>query len=104
MKTVGLAERLINAYPHALDGGQRQKIGIARALLSAIFVPEVGANQKRIPLCGELSSPIDLPNECRFAKRCSHHCEACEYGILPLIEVSKYHLLLAIGLSHWTAS
>ncbi len=32
MDTVGLAERLVNSYPHELDGGRRQRIGIARAL------------------------------------------------------------------------
>lgn len=32
METVGLAERLYNSYPHELDGGRRQRIGIARAL------------------------------------------------------------------------
>ena len=32
MSTVGLAERLENSYPHELDGGRRQRIGIARAL------------------------------------------------------------------------
>ena len=32
METVGLAERFINSYPHELDGGRRQRIGIARAL------------------------------------------------------------------------
>jgi len=32
MDTVGLAERLWNSYPHELDGGRRQRIGIARAL------------------------------------------------------------------------
>ena len=32
MDTVGLAQRLSNSYPHELDGGRRQRIGIARAL------------------------------------------------------------------------
>ena len=32
METVGLARRLDMAYPHELDGGRRQRIGIARAL------------------------------------------------------------------------
>jgi peptide/nickel transport system ATP-binding protein len=32
MATVGLADRLYDAYPHELDGGRRQRIGIARAL------------------------------------------------------------------------
>lgn len=32
METVGLAPRLFNTYPHELDGGRRQRIGIARAL------------------------------------------------------------------------
>ncbi|MDY3868723.1 MAG: oligopeptide/dipeptide ABC transporter ATP-binding protein [Pyramidobacter sp.] len=32
MDTVGLAQRLITSFPHELDGGRRQRIGIARAL------------------------------------------------------------------------
>ena len=32
MDVVGLASRLVNSYPHELDGGRRQRIGIARAL------------------------------------------------------------------------
>lgn len=32
MDTVGLARRFKDAYPHELDGGRRQRIGIARAL------------------------------------------------------------------------
>lgn len=32
MNLVGLAKRLESSYPHELDGGRRQRIGIARAL------------------------------------------------------------------------
>lgn len=32
MSIVGLAERFVNTYPHELDGGRRQRIGVARAL------------------------------------------------------------------------
>lgn len=32
METVGLAERFSMTFPHELDGGRRQRIGIARAL------------------------------------------------------------------------
>ena len=39
MDTVGLARRLVDAYPHELDGGRRQRIGIARSLaLSPEFI------------------------------------------------------------------
>ncbi len=39
MDTVGLAERLTTSFPHELDGGRRQRIGIARALaLSPEFI------------------------------------------------------------------
>ena len=32
MKLVGIDERLRDSYPHELDGGRRQRVGIARAL------------------------------------------------------------------------
>ena len=32
MDTVGIASRLAGAYPHELDGGRRQRVGVARAL------------------------------------------------------------------------
>lgn len=32
MEVVGLSQRLVNTYPHELDGGRRQRIGVARAL------------------------------------------------------------------------
>lgn len=176
METVGLSERLINTYPHELDGGRRQRIGIARALavepkfivcdepvsaldvsiqaqilnlleelqekmgltyifithdlsvvnhfandiavmylgqlvekasaeelfsnplhpytkalLSAIPIPELGKKKERILLKGEITSPINLPDACRFAKRCNCVCEKCHMKNPELIEVSKGH-------------
>jgi peptide/nickel transport system ATP-binding protein len=178
MEMVGLAERLFNAYPHELDGGRRQRIGIARALavepkfivcdepvsaldvsiqaqilnllkdllrdkgltfifithdlavvnyfsddimvmylgetvehapskelfenpmhpytkalLSAVLVPKARANKERIQLRGELASPINPADECRFAKRCNYYCKDCDKGTPPLVEVSYGHFV-----------
>ena len=178
MDTVGLARRFANAYPHELDGGRRQRIGVARALslnpkfivcdepvsaldvsiqaqiinllqdlqkdfgltyifithdlsvvrhisndigvmylgqmvektnarelfkkqlhpytkalLSAIPVPDIHNKSKRIILRGEISTPINPPDECRFAARCNYSCEECRAGQPVLEEAEPNHFV-----------
>ena len=170
MDTVGLARRYYNAFPHELDGGRRQRIGIARALaldpkfivcdepvsaldvsiqaqilnlmqdlqeahgfsymfithdmsvvkhisddimvmylgqvvekceadllfektlhpyskalLSAIPDVNIHAPKKKVTLKGELASPIDPPDGCRFAVRCPYATEKC-HSVNPVLE------------------
>ena len=179
METVGLAERYINVYPHELDGGRRQRIGIARALavepklivcdepvsaldvsiqaqilnllrqlqqdmgltyifithdlsvvkyfsddiavmylgqmvekapsdilfknpihpytkalLSAIPLPVVGKDKpKRQLIKGEITSPVNLPDECRFGKRCDYVQQCCKKGNPKLRESEQNHFV-----------
>jgi len=180
METVGLASRLMNSYPHELDGGRRQRIGIARALavkpkliicdepvsaldvsiqaqilnllkklqkdlgltyifithnlavvkyfsddiavmylgqlvekassddifaspthpytkalLSAIPIPKVTKErvQRRL-IRGEVTSPVNLPDECRFLKRCDECDEAlCRTKNPELKEIAPNHFV-----------
>lgn len=64
------------------------------ALLSAIPIPEVGGvRREHILLKGEISSPVNLPDECRFAKRCNYATEACLHGNPPLTEMRPGHFV-----------
>jgi len=180
MDLVQLAERFQNSYPHELDGGRRQRIGIARALalnpqfivcdepvsaldvsiqaqvlnllqdlqrelqltymfithdmsvvkhisddiivmylgqivekspakelfkrqyhpytkalLSAIPIPSLHNRPEKIILKGELSSPINPKNHCRFAGRCAYCTEECKQ--LPAPELKE------LGQGHFVA-
>ena len=49
----------------------------SKALLSAIPTVDIHAEKKRIPLKGEIVSPIDPKPGCRFAARCPYATEEC---------------------------
>ena len=178
MDTVGLARRLSDSYPHELDGGRRQRIGIARslalspefivldepvsaldvciqaqvlnllsdlkkefgytyvfishnlsvvkhvsdriavmylgkiveltdfrsifknaqhpytqALLSAIPMPKYGFKRQQIILEGDVPSPINPPEGCRFAGRCIYKRDICTTETPALREVSPDHFV-----------
>lgn len=176
MRIVGLAERLYDAYPHELDGGRRQRVGIARALalnpdfivmdepvsaldvciqaqilnllknlqnelgltylfiahnlsvvkhvsdriavmylgkivelapykeifkgpkhpytqalLSAIPIAKLDVDRERIILDGDVPSPINPPEGCRFEARCRHRKDICKDKSPELRELSNGH-------------
>ncbi|NLL45466.1 MAG: ATP-binding cassette domain-containing protein [Clostridiales bacterium] len=178
MDTVGLARRYADTYPHELDGGRRQRIGVARALalnpklivcdepvsaldvliqaqilnllqdlqkehglsymfithdlsvvkhisdnicvmylgqiieqcetkelfentlhpyakalLSAIPVPSLKHRREKILLKGELASPINPKNACRFAPRCLYAKEDCFESTPELVDVGGNHMV-----------
>ena len=178
MDLVGLSRRYAYSYPHELDGGRRQRIGIARALalnpkfivcdepvssldvsiqaqilnllqdlqeqkgltyifvthdlsvvkhisndilvmyvgamvekcpskelfarplhpytkglLAAIPIPNIHHEKVKVKLQGELSSPIDPPDECRFVKRCPYATDICRCKLPDYEEVLPNHFV-----------
>lgn len=63
-----------------------------KALLSAIPTTNIYNQKKQILMKGELSSPINPKEGCRFADRCPHVCERC---LIPqeLVEIEKGHFV-----------
>jgi len=62
-----------------------------QALMSAIPVPNPRLRRQRIILKGDVPSPLNPPNGCRFHPRCPVAIEKCSHEIPPLLEVSPEH-------------
>lgn len=67
----------------------------SKALLSAIPVADPDGNwaKKRIPLTGEVPSPVDAPAGCKFRKRCPYAKETCKEQRPALRELETGHFV-----------
>jgi peptide/nickel transport system ATP-binding protein len=63
-----------------------------QALLSAVPVPQPGANRQRIILKGDVPSPINPPKGCRFHTRCPYVFDRCRVEEPELRLVGEGHL------------
>ena len=61
------------------------------ALLSAVPVPEPGAQRQRIILKGDVPSPINPPKGCRFHTRCPYAFDRCRVEEPPLRPLEPGH-------------
>ena len=64
-----------------------------KALISAIPIadPELGRRNKRIPIQGELPSPMNAPKGCRFCTRCPYATEKCREERPEFREIQPGH-------------
>lgn len=66
-----------------------------KALLSAIPIanPDVEEKRERIPLTGDVPSPVDLPKGCSFCNRCGYCKEICREEVPAFREIEKDHFV-----------
>jgi oligopeptide transport system ATP-binding protein len=72
-----------------------------KALISAVPVPdpEIEATRRRVVLEGDVPSPINPPQGCRFHTRCPYAIEACREVVPPLAEIKPNHFAACIRIS-----
>ncbi len=67
----------------------------SKALMSAVPLPDPNAARanKRIPLSGDIPSPLRAPSGCPFRTRCPYATEMCAESMPEFKEVSKGHFV-----------
>jgi peptide/nickel transport system ATP-binding protein len=63
------------------------------ALLSAVPVPDPTMRRKRVILQGDVPSPMDLPEGCRFHTRCPYAFDRCRREEPALTQVTPGHVV-----------
>ena len=66
-----------------------------KALLSAVPIPdpEIERSRKRIMLEGDVPSPIDPPEGCKFKTRCPYRTDKCDKLTGDLVEIAEGHFV-----------
>ncbi|WHH60106.1 dipeptide ABC transporter ATP-binding protein [Petroclostridium sp. X23] len=64
-----------------------------KALLSAIPIPDIDIKKERILLKGDLPSPINPPEGCRFRTRCEYAMRICAQSYPALMDVGNNHFV-----------
>ena len=62
-----------------------------KALLSSVPLPDPTKRKQLAPLEGDVPSPVNIPNGCRFKTRCSYATDKCANTPPPLVEVERNH-------------
>jgi len=64
-----------------------------QALIAAVPVPDPTSRRTRLPVTGEIPSPVDPPPGCRFHTRCPVAEEICRQKEPEFIDVGKEHFV-----------
>ena len=62
-----------------------------RALLEAVPIPDIESRRERTLIKGEVTSPIDPQDACRFAERCEYACEKCSGHCPEVVNIGNDH-------------
>ena len=67
----------------------------SKALMSAVPMPDpkIARENQRIPLTGDIPSPLNAPSGCPFRTRCAYACDRCAEEVPEFREISKGHFV-----------